>query len=122
MNGLRVFEFRAALISFGLPGSDHAVCKIDKQVQLKHAMSGTFAVQGRPGALEDSRDISSLSVVNVRAELSGFELNRRLGARFRSVLGAGGLKRYTSTIVDFRACYKISKTGFGVSGSRLPRS
>jgi hypothetical protein len=61
VNGLRVQELKAALISFGLPESEHAQTKAAKLPQLKRVLSSTRASQGTFGALEDGRLIDSPS-------------------------------------------------------------
>ena len=53
VNGFRVQELKAALISFGVPESDHAQTKAVKLFQLKSVLSSTRASQGPFGALED---------------------------------------------------------------------
>jgi hypothetical protein len=53
VNWFRVQELKAALISFGVPESDHAQTKAAKLTQLKFVLSSTRASQGPFGALED---------------------------------------------------------------------
>ena len=62
VNGFRVQELKAALISFGVPESEHAQTKAVKLFQLKSVLSSTRASQGSFGALEDGRLIDSLSI------------------------------------------------------------
>jgi hypothetical protein len=61
VNGFRVQELKTALISLGVPESDHAQTKAVKLFQLKSVLSSTRASQGSFGALEDGRLIDSLS-------------------------------------------------------------
>jgi hypothetical protein len=61
VNGFRVQELKAALISFGVPESEHTQTKAAKLNQLKFVLSSTRASQGPFGALEDGRLIFSLS-------------------------------------------------------------
>jgi hypothetical protein len=61
VNGFRVQELKAALISFGVPESEHTHTKAAKLTQLKFVLSSTRASQGPFGALEDGRLIGSLS-------------------------------------------------------------
>ena len=62
VNGFRVQKLKAALISFGVPESEHAQTKAAKLFQLKSVLSSTRASQGSFGALEDGRLIDSLSI------------------------------------------------------------
>jgi hypothetical protein len=53
VNGFRVQELKAALISLGVPESRQAQTKAVKLFQLKSVLSSTRASQGPFGALED---------------------------------------------------------------------
>ncbi len=55
VNGFRVQELKAALISLGVPESDQAQTEAVKLFQLKSVLSSTRASQGPFGALEDGR-------------------------------------------------------------------
>ena len=63
VNGFRVQELKAALISFGVPESEHTHTKAAKLTQLKFVLSSTRASQGPFGALEDGRLIDSKNPV-----------------------------------------------------------
>ena len=61
VNAFRVQELKTALISLGLPESNHGLTKAVKLFQLKTVLSSTRASQGSFGALEDRRFIDDLS-------------------------------------------------------------
>jgi hypothetical protein len=61
VNAFRVQELKTALISLGLPESNHGQTKAVKLFQLKTVLSSTRASQGSFGALEDCRLIDDLS-------------------------------------------------------------
>ena len=67
VNGFRVQELKAALISLGVPESDQAQTKAVKLFQLKSVLSSTRASQGPFGALEDGRLIDSLSIEDLKS-------------------------------------------------------
>jgi len=66
VNGLRVQELKAALVSAGVPESEHTQSKADKLTQLNDVMPKPRALQGSFGALEDGRPIGSLSVADLK--------------------------------------------------------
>ena len=67
VNGFRVQGLKAALISFGVPESEHTQTKAAKFSQLKFVLSSTRASQGPFGALEDGRLIDSLSFDDLKS-------------------------------------------------------
>ena len=67
VNGFRVQELKAALISFGVPESEHTKTKALMSFQLKSVLSSTRASQGPFGALEDGRLIDTLSVEDLKS-------------------------------------------------------
>jgi hypothetical protein len=67
VNGFRAQELKTALISSGVPASDHAQTKAAKLSQLKSVLSSTRASQGPFGALEDGRLIDSLSIEDLKS-------------------------------------------------------
>jgi hypothetical protein len=70
VNGLRVQELKAALVSAGVPESEHTQSIAEKLPQLKDVLSKSRASQGSFGALEDGRPIGSLSVVDLKSSVA----------------------------------------------------
>jgi hypothetical protein len=70
VNGLRVQELKADLVSSEVPESEHSQSKAGKLSQHKDFMSKSRASQGPLGALEDGRPFGSLSVADLKSPIA----------------------------------------------------